>query len=104
MRIHIRGEVFWLRGTYPDELKDAKWLRIEEELGPHVKTPAELYARIQTATPSAGDSMLRAATLKEITVGGKEGVWPVQGKAGRMALPLWPISDIISFSKKRVRQ
>jgi hypothetical protein len=38
--IHIRGEVFWVRGTYPDELKDVKWLRIEEELGPHVNTPA----------------------------------------------------------------
>ena len=98
--IHIRGQVFWLRGTYPDELKDVKWLRVEEEMSPHVNTPAELYARIQNVQPYTGDGMLRAATPWEITVGGKDGVWRVQDKAGLMALPLWPFSDIISFSKK----
>ena len=77
-----------------------KWLRVEEEMSPHVNTPAELYARIQNVQPYTGDGMLRAATSHEITVGGKDGVWRVQDKADLMSLPLWPFSDIISFSKK----
>jgi hypothetical protein len=81
-------------------MKDVKWLRVEEDHGAHVNTPAELYERIQAVKPYTGDGMLRAAASHEISVGGCEGVWRVQDKAGLMALPLWAFSDIISFSKQ----
>ena len=95
--IHIRGEVFWLRSTYPEELNDVKWMRIEEEC--EARTPEELYARIQATKPYQGDGMLLLVTDYEISIGSKDGVHRVNDKECLMALPIWIFSDIISFTK-----
>ena len=68
------GDIFWIPATYPREVKDCKWMRVEEDMGP-VATPAELFARIQAIKPYLGDGMLRPATQSECWYGPCEGVY-----------------------------
>ena len=66
MEFHTSGgDVFWMRGTYPYEMNDLKWRRVEADVGP-VALPAEAFLKIPGVKPYFRDQMPRPAADREI--------------------------------------
>jgi hypothetical protein len=103
MEFHTSGgDVFWMRGTYPYEMNDLKWMRVEADMGP-VASPAEVFQKIQGVKPYLRDQMLRPAEQRAIAQGSAKGVYNVVQRDKLRSLPTMDWLEFFALATTRAQ-